>query len=101
MRYFAPIPIDSYITKLITEDRLINELVETWNIEREEIIRMMITHYKDLGYFVARPLSHEVILRKDLLYQLRHNKALVARMRAIQRQIESVKSRHARDALDA
>jgi hypothetical protein len=98
MKYFQPLSIDLFVGNLITEDREINRMIENWNIEKEEIIQILIQHFKSLGIYMVKPLEFSVLIRKNIVFQLKFNPTLKLRIFQIEEEIEKVKTKHTRHA---
>lgn len=98
MKYFQPVPIEIFVTNVISDDREVAHATENWNIEREEIIQIMVAHFKSLGIYVVKPLEYATVIRKNIMFQLRYNPNLKLRILQIAREIEKVKIKHTRHA---
>lgn len=98
MKYFQPLPIETFVSNIIADDREVTRIIENWNIEREEIAQILVNHFKSLGIYLVKPLDFAVVIRKNILFQLRYNPSLKLRIVQIAREIEKVKTKHTRHA---
>ncbi len=93
MRFSQPLPIEYFVWILIQEDRDIAKMIESWNLERNEIEELLVKHYRDMGIFEVLPLEHALILKRDLMTQLQINPDLNAKKARVQQEIERLKAR--------
>ncbi len=83
MKYFQPLPIEVFINDICQQDRDISKILESWNVELEEVTKAMSSYYTDLGIYMVEPLAHADLIRGDLFRQLRDNKLLKQKLHAV------------------
>ena len=96
MKYFQRVSIDEFIKQIVTEDRETTKITDSWNIEREEVVSIIIAHFKELGIFYVDPMKHAKIIYKNIHFQLKNSPDLMARIKKINEEIERAKARHSR-----
>lgn len=96
MKYFQPVPIELYVSTIVTDDREIARLTENWNMEREEMIQLLVKYFRSIGLFKVKPLEYAEIVHRNILFQLRYNPVIKSRLQQIAREIEKVKTKHTR-----
>jgi len=88
--------VDQFITQIIQDDRDISKIIDTWNMEKEEITQIVIEHFKEFGIFMVAPMEHAQLIYDQIHFQLHHSPKLRARLSKIQSDIEKAKAKHTR-----
>jgi hypothetical protein len=96
MKFFQPLPIEQFVTTIMTEEREVFRITENWNIEKEEVIQILVAHFRSLGIYVVKPLSFADIIKQNMVFQLKFNPQLRNRLVQIAREIERMKTKHTR-----
>jgi hypothetical protein len=94
MEIFRPVYIEGYVKSLILSDREISKICSGWELEREEIINILIAYFSEMGLYTVQPLEHSAIVRKEVVKQLAENKELKRRRQAISQEIEKARERN-------
>lgn len=89
-------PIDQFVNQIVQDDRETNKLIDSWNMEKEEIIQIIVEHFREFGIFMVSPMEHANIVYKNILFQLSYSPRLRARLNKIQADIERAKAKHTR-----
>ena len=98
MKYFQPVPIETFVTAIVSDDREIMRITDGWSIEREEVVQILVSHFRSIGIYKVKPMEFADVIRKNIAFQLRYNPTLKARLAQIARDIEKVKTKHTRHA---
>ncbi|MDD9951158.1 MAG: hypothetical protein OXT67_06285 [Zetaproteobacteria bacterium] len=95
-RYFQKTSVEEYIKALINDDREVMRIIDSWNIEREEIAAILVSHYKKIGILYIEPLTFAKVVYGDIIHQLKHSPEIRARLAKVQEEIARQKSKHSR-----
>ena len=96
MKYFQRISIEDFVKAIVMEDRETTKITDSWNMERDEVIGVIVGHFKELGIFFVDPMGHAKLIYDNIHFQLRHSPELIARLNRINEEIERAKARHSR-----
>lgn len=96
MKYFQKVSIEQFVTLIITEDRETGKIIDNWNIERDEIIKSIVSHYHNLGIFMVEPLDYAKTIYRDIQFQVNHNPDLRDKLLTIKEEILKQKAKHSR-----
>lgn len=78
------------------DDRETTKITDSWNMEREEVISVVVSHFRELGIFFVDPMGHAKLVYDNIHFQLKHSPELRARLNRINEEIERAKARHSR-----
>ena len=96
VRFFQKTSIDEFITSIVNEDRDVIRIIDSWNIEREEIGGILTAHYKKIGVLYVEPLEHSKVIYADIHHQLKFSPEIRLRLQKMQEEIARQKSKHSR-----
>ncbi len=65
-------------------------------MERDEVISVVIAHFRGMGIYQVKPLAHAKLVRANIIYQLRYNPQIKQRLIQIAKEIEKLKTKHSR-----
>lgn len=97
LRLFQAIQIERLITYLINGDKDVLEVCSGMEVEKEDLVEIMIEHFRGLGIFIVKPQKHAEIVKKHLLDALVHSPVIRQRRLAIQQQIEKSRAKSRRN----
>ncbi|MFK7827976.1 MAG: hypothetical protein AB8G05_27755 [Oligoflexales bacterium] len=96
MKFFQRMAIDRFVNAIINEDRDILKISEGWNIEREEVIGIVVDHFNELGIYLVDPMEHAQTIYDNIVFQLKYSPVLRSRIQQVNRDIDRAKARHNR-----
>jgi ABC-type phosphate transport system ATPase subunit len=96
MRYFQKISIEQFITSLMNEDKDTLRIMDSWNIERAEVINMLISYYRRVGVLYVLPMEFAKLIYEDIHYQLRYSPEIRGYVREIEEKIARAKAKSGR-----
>ena len=96
MKYFQRMSIEQFIKIIVTEDKEVAKITDSWNIERDEVISIIINHFKELGIFFVEPMGHAELIYENIVFQLKQSPVLIERRQKVNKEIERAKAKHAR-----
>lgn len=96
MKYFQRVSIEDFVRAIVMDDRETTKITDSWNMERDEVISVLVGHFQELGIFFVDPMGHAALIYDNIHLQLRHSPELIARLNRINEEIERAKARHSR-----
>lgn len=93
MKIIRPYNMEAFILSMIANDFEISKICDEWEIEREEVIAILTSHFLDMGIFTVHPLRHADVIRKEIVFQLRSSPEIKKRRAQIQREIAKARER--------
>ena len=96
MRIYQPIPIERLLIHLIQNDRDITKLHAQFEIEKDEIIEIMIQHFHELGIFIVHPGSYWEVIKKHLEDALLYSPELNEKREQVRKRIKKVREKSRR-----
>lgn len=90
--------IESFVQLIVTDDRETTRLIDSWGIEKEELVRIVVQHFRELGIFHVYPLDHAQLIYQNIQYQLLNSPELKLRLAKIKEEAERLKARHTKNA---
>lgn len=96
MKYFQRISVEHFVRLIVEDDRETSRIVESWNMEKEEIVSFIVNQLKEIGIFHVEPMGHAQIIYNNIHFQLRNSPEIKAGLRKIQEEIEKNKAKHSR-----
>ena len=87
-------PIDIFVSQEMQSGQVL-ELINGWRIESEELHRIVVNNFRDMGIHFVHPLQVKQ-MSSEVLFHLAHSPEIVARnKRAEQEEAQKRRSRHA------
>ena len=96
MKIKYSMPIELYIKAVINEDRDASKITETWNLEKDEIMEVLVDHFQSLGIFKVLPMQHAKIIYENVIFQLHNSPILLDKIEKVNESIRKLKERHSR-----
>jgi len=96
MKIKYKMPIELYVKAVITDDREVSKITESWNIEKDDIISVLADHFEALGIYQVLPMAHENLIYQNIVFQLQNSPVLRAKIEKINESIRRMKERHSR-----
>ena len=88
--------IELYIKAVINEDRDASKITETWNLEKDEIMSVLVDHFQSLGIFSVLPMRHAEKIYENVIFQLHNSPILIDKNEKVNESIRKLKERHSR-----
>ncbi|MFK7872723.1 MAG: hypothetical protein AB8C84_06055 [Oligoflexales bacterium] len=73
MRIVANIPIRRFVHMTITKESSIHSIIDSWSIERENIIKVITEHFIDMGIFEVSPVTDTEQIRDSIIHALHYH----------------------------
>ncbi len=70
------IPIEIFVSQILQTARVL-ELINGWRIEGDELHKIVVRNFEDMGVYCVRPTQHDVIA-DQVLYYLKKSPEIVA-----------------------
>lgn len=96
MKFFQKMSIDQFVRQIIQDDRETNRMIESWNMEKDEIIQLVTEHFREYGIFMVSPMSHARLIYKHIQQHLIYSPKIRSRLNKIEAEIAKAKARHTR-----
>lgn len=96
MKYFLPVTIEYYVKQIISDDKEASRIMESWSIEKDEVVDIIVEQFKKLGIFKVHALKHSQLIYKNIIFQLNYCPQLIERLNKIREEIARAKARSSR-----
>ena len=80
--YLEPVPIEIFINDKF-RSRIVQKLIESWNIEPDKIVDVLVRHFRDMGILSVSFVNDRVIF-DSMVFHLKTSpdiRSLVTKMR--------------------
>ena len=73
MRIVTNIPIRRFVHMTITRENAIHSIIDSWSIERDQIIKMVTDHFIDMGIYEVSPVTDAKQVRMSIIHTLHYH----------------------------
>lgn len=96
MRLKYRMSIELFVKKVISEDKTALKITETWNLDKEDIISVLVEHFQILGIYQVIPMAHEDLIYENILFQLENSPVLYEKREKVREAIRRLKEKSSR-----
>ena len=93
MKIYTTKSIQSYVHQIIVDDKEISNIIDHWNLEKEDIEAILINFFNELGIYVVYPQSYERLIYQSILFQLRNSPDMKHKLAIVQAEIERMRAK--------
>lgn len=88
--------IDLFVKGVIEFDKDASKITESWNLEKDDIISVLVEHFEFLGIYEVLPMEHAELIYDNVLFQLKNSPVLGEKIEKVNEAIRRHKEKHSR-----
>lgn len=96
MKIKATMPIELYLKYVINDHREVSKITESWNLEKDDIISVLIEHFQNLGIYKVFPMEHSTLIYENIIFQLHNSPLLKKKIERVNESIRRMKEKNSR-----
>lgn len=96
LKFFQRMSIEQFVGAVVNDDRETNKLMDNWNIEKDEVAKYIINHFRSLGIFYVDPLDYALLIYKHIHLTIMYLPELHEKRQKVAEEIEQQKRKHSR-----